>query len=98
MIWCLRLGSLFILLRDKVLGIFLDKEHKLNPERLTQSNPAFGCFPTTEGLLVELHEVGEDIFGDGFLVGQTLEQDDHLCLADGVHAFSRHVPTLPVYI
>ena len=53
---------------------------------------------TTEGLLVELHEVGEDVFRDGLLVRETLEQNDHLRLADGMHAFSRHIPALPVYI
>lgn len=57
-----------------------------------------GAALTAEGLLVELHKVGEDVFRDGLLVGETLEQDDHLCLADGVHALSGHVPTLPVYI
>lgn len=59
---------------------------------------AVGCALTTEGLLVELHKVGEDVFRDGLLVGETLEQNDHLGLADGVHALRRHVPTLPVYI
>lgn len=53
---------------------------------------------TAEGLLVELHKVGEDVFRDGLLIRETLEQNDHLRLANGVHALSRHVPTLPVYI
>lgn len=56
------------------------------------------CVLTTERLLVELHKVGEDVFGDGLLIGETLEQNDHLCLADGVHAFGRHIPALPVHI
>lgn len=59
---------------------------------------AVTCVLTTEGLLVELHKVCEDIFGDSLLVRETLEQNDHLCLADGVHALRRHVPALPVYI
>lgn len=42
--------------------------------------------------------MGEDVFGDGLLVRETLEQDDHLCLADGVHALSGHIPTLPVHV
>lgn len=29
---------------------------------------AVGCFLTTEGLLVELHEVCEDVFRDGLLI------------------------------
>lgn len=53
---------------------------------------------TTEGLLVELHKVGEDVFGDGLLIWQTLEENDDFGLADGVHPFSRHVPALPVYV
>lgn len=59
---------------------------------------ATGHVLTAEGLLVELHEVGEDVFRDGLLIRETLEQNDHLCLADGMHAFSRHIPALPVYI
>lgn len=59
---------------------------------------AVDCVLTTEGLLVELHKVREDVFRDGLLVGQTLEQNDHLCLTNGMHALRRHVPTLPVYI
>lgn len=59
---------------------------------------AASCVLTTEGLLVELHEVGEDVFRDGLLVRKTLEQDDHLRLADSMHALSRHIPTLPVYV
>lgn len=42
--------------------------------------------------------MGEDVFRDGLLVGETLEQNDHLGLADSMHAFSRHIPALPVYI
>lgn len=42
--------------------------------------------------------MGEDVFGDGLLVGQTLQQDDHLRLAHGVHALSCHVPALPVHV
>ena len=57
-----------------------------------------GCVLTTEGLLVEVHEVGEDVFRDGLLIGETLEQDDHLRLAHGVHSFSRHIPALPVHV
>ena len=55
------------------------------------------CF-TGKGLLVEVHEVGEDVLGDGLLVGQTLQQDHHLRLAHCVHALSGGVPTLPVHI
>lgn len=53
---------------------------------------------TAKGLLVELHKVGEDILGDGLLIGQTLKQDDDLRLAHSVHPFGRHVPALPVDI
>lgn len=53
---------------------------------------------TTEGLLVELYKVGEDVFRDCLLIWQTLEQNDNLRLADSVHAFGRHVPALPVYV
>lgn len=42
--------------------------------------------------------MGEDVFGDGLLVRETLQQDDHLCLADGVHALSGHIPTLPIHV
>lgn len=44
-------------------------------------------FLTAEGLLVELHKVGKDVFRDGLLIGETLEQDDDLCLAHSMHAF-----------
>lgn len=40
--------------------------------------------------------MGEDVFGDGLLVRQTLDQDNDLRLANGVHALSGHVPALPV--
>lgn len=62
------------------------------------TEPRGGAALTSEGLLVELHKVSEDVFGDGLLVWETLEQDDHLCLAHGVHALCCHVPTLPVHI
>lgn len=42
--------------------------------------------------------MGEDVFGDGLLIWQTLEENDDLGLADGMHPFSRHVPALPVYV
>lgn len=57
-----------------------------------------GAALTSEGLLVELHKVGKDVFGDGLLVWQTLEQDDHLRLAHGVHALCCHIPALPVHV
>ena len=46
----------------------------------------------------EEHEVGEDVPGDGLLVGQTLQQDHHLRLAHRMHALGGHVPALPVHI
>lgn len=54
--------------------------------------------PTCEGLLIELHKVGEDVFRDGLLVRKTLKENDHLCLADSMHPLSRQIPALPVYI
>ena len=53
---------------------------------------------TTEGLLVELHKVCEDVLRDGLLVRQTLEQNDNLRLSDSVHALRRYVPALPVNV
>lgn len=44
-------------------------------------------FLTSEGLLVELHKVGKDVFRDRLLIRETLKQDYHLCLAHSMHAF-----------
>lgn len=53
---------------------------------------------TGESLLIKLHKVAEDIFGDGFLVRDTLEENHHLGLTYRVHPFGRHVPALPVHV
>lgn len=42
---------------------------------------------TTEGLLVELHKVGEDVFRDRLLIREALKQDYDLGLAHSMHAF-----------
>lgn len=77
---------------EHLVSLSLLSFHRLPP------GGAVGSVLTAEGLLVELHKVGEDVFRDGLLIRETLEQNDHLCLADGVHALRCHVPTLPVYI
>lgn len=70
----------------------------VRPSYFITYGPRGGAALTSEGLLVELYKVGEDVFGHGLLVGQTLQQDDHLRLAHGMHALRCHVPALPVHV
>lgn len=54
--------------------------------------------PTSHGVPVKLEEVTENVFGETFLLRQTLKEHHHLHLAHSMHPLRRHTPALPVDI